>query len=453
MTKSNCSKSCDRLSELPDSLISHILGLLPMRYVVRTSILSKRWKNLWTTVPCLSFDNHRDEAADRVRNFVNRALMFWRGTKIRKFKIDFWSSVVPLLFSDIDLWVRFAMENEAQELCVHLGGYYKDELLWVPHYLYSSSSLQVLSLKCFNIQVNGNVQWNHLKSLSIDGQRGNQHLIGEVLSGSPQLEVFVLALKENGEDLSIRSGSLKRLSIKKYRDICWMDSEPLKDSELEIWSPNLETLEIYGVPYSKCSLMNFPCLTHATVGFCINKSHDLDSTTKFLEETLKQIFPAIQHAGNVTLSDWCVQVVGAMKNKDLLSPMANVKFLKLNAYLRESAEIAGLLMIFPKVERLVLEDADECSFFYSKEPLRFEVNLPESFLLQLKTVEVIWGWWWVGYCFPPLPFIQFVLRHASKLEKIVIRSKDASDTPYKAAEELLTMTRSFRTVDLIFRHY
>lgn len=142
-----------------------------------------------------------------------------------------------------------------------------------------------------------------------------------------------------------------------------------------------------------------------------------------------------------------------MKNKDLLSPMANVKFLKLNAYLMESAEIAGLLMIFPKVERLILEDADECSFFYSREPLRFEMNLPESFLLQLKTVEVIWGWWWVRYCLPPLPFIQFVLRHASKLEKIVIRSKDASDTPYKAAEELLTMTRPFRTVDLIFRHY
>ncbi|KAL8494670.1 hypothetical protein ACS0TY_025492 [Phlomoides rotata] len=48
-------KHSDRLIELPLSLIHHILSFLAMRDVVSTTILSKRWNNLWTYVPCLNF--------------------------------------------------------------------------------------------------------------------------------------------------------------------------------------------------------------------------------------------------------------------------------------------------------------------------------------------------------------------------------------------------------------
>lgn len=48
----------DRLSELPDELIHHILLFLDAQFAVQTCILSKRWKFLWTTLPFLSFDEH-----------------------------------------------------------------------------------------------------------------------------------------------------------------------------------------------------------------------------------------------------------------------------------------------------------------------------------------------------------------------------------------------------------
>ncbi|XP_057771471.1 F-box/LRR-repeat protein At3g26922-like isoform X8 [Salvia miltiorrhiza] len=71
----------DRLSELPDSLIFHIFWSLPMTDVVRTTILSKRWKNLWTTALCLNFDNDAMNFDDdrELQNFVNRALLRWNG--------------------------------------------------------------------------------------------------------------------------------------------------------------------------------------------------------------------------------------------------------------------------------------------------------------------------------------------------------------------------------------
>ncbi|WOH15259.1 hypothetical protein DCAR_0934796 [Daucus carota subsp. sativus] len=48
----------DRLSSLPDELIYQVLSFLGTRQAVQTSILSKRWKRMWTTLPVLSFDGY-----------------------------------------------------------------------------------------------------------------------------------------------------------------------------------------------------------------------------------------------------------------------------------------------------------------------------------------------------------------------------------------------------------
>ncbi|PKI43766.1 hypothetical protein CRG98_035872 [Punica granatum] len=47
----------DRLSELPEHLIDHILSLLPIKDAVKTSMLSRKWRYRWTTLPELVFDD------------------------------------------------------------------------------------------------------------------------------------------------------------------------------------------------------------------------------------------------------------------------------------------------------------------------------------------------------------------------------------------------------------
>ncbi|KAM0007030.1 putative F-box domain-containing protein [Helianthus debilis subsp. tardiflorus] len=49
----------DRLSMLPEDILSRILSLMPTKYAVRTSVLSKRWRYTWTSVTNLDFDYTR----------------------------------------------------------------------------------------------------------------------------------------------------------------------------------------------------------------------------------------------------------------------------------------------------------------------------------------------------------------------------------------------------------
>ncbi|XP_065631982.1 F-box/LRR-repeat protein 25 [Quercus suber] len=48
--------AADRISELPNHLQQHILSYLSINEVVQSSVLSKRWKHVWTAVPVLGFN-------------------------------------------------------------------------------------------------------------------------------------------------------------------------------------------------------------------------------------------------------------------------------------------------------------------------------------------------------------------------------------------------------------
>jgi hypothetical protein len=55
-SKRICVVEDDRLSDLPDCLIQSILSFLGSQQAVRSSVLSRRWRNLWRSVPCIDID-------------------------------------------------------------------------------------------------------------------------------------------------------------------------------------------------------------------------------------------------------------------------------------------------------------------------------------------------------------------------------------------------------------
>ncbi|CAK8542429.1 unnamed protein product [Lathyrus sativus] len=132
----------DYISELPDDVLSYILTRISMKDLLKTSVLSKRWCELWTLRKDLHFDifnvfgeteeelvqtgyvidvpdgptmktlanlnTTRDEFVKRVDQFVNN----FHGTKIASFFVNFY------LNSDqstiIDRWITFAIAREVE---------------------------------------------------------------------------------------------------------------------------------------------------------------------------------------------------------------------------------------------------------------------------------------------------------------------------------------------------
>ncbi|KAF8391416.1 hypothetical protein HHK36_023721 [Tetracentron sinense] len=77
-----------------------------MKVAVKTAVLSKRWKFLWSSVPDLDF-YYSNEYENEFVNLVDRTLILYQGSKIREFRVDF--DYKDWFASHVDSWIRFVV--------------------------------------------------------------------------------------------------------------------------------------------------------------------------------------------------------------------------------------------------------------------------------------------------------------------------------------------------------
>lgn len=107
----------DRISSLPNELIHHILSFLDTQLAVRTSVLSRRWKLIWTTLPFVIFDEVNRYFPDKVFTKFTRSVFSRRNhhSNISKMKL-----CVRTGFPEDDLneQVEYAISHGVQDLYV-----------------------------------------------------------------------------------------------------------------------------------------------------------------------------------------------------------------------------------------------------------------------------------------------------------------------------------------------
>ncbi|KAL0454994.1 UNVERIFIED_CONTAM: FBD-associated F-box protein [Sesamum latifolium] len=199
-------KSCisnERITDLPCDIMDNILKYLPLREVVRTSILSREWRYKWVTIPYLVFDGIFQESLPEkynIESIIYQILLLHKGPIIKFTLMDADFKFYPAN----DHWLHFMSSHHVEEFA-----------LWSP------ISVQLMPSHLFT--------FDHLKHL---------YLAHVFISLPPAFKGFSRLLRLDLVDVVIAPAEFKML-ISKCPMLEYMNLEDLYNDtgELEIDAP------------------------------------------------------------------------------------------------------------------------------------------------------------------------------------------------------------------------
>ncbi|GLJ45313.1 hypothetical protein SUGI_0953880 [Cryptomeria japonica] len=110
----------DRLSALSDDvLLNHILSKISYRDVVRSSLLSQRWRLLWTKIPRLKFcpEDFEKQKDGRIQAIINNALLH---LDTRLSCLELTVALDDPKAAYINNWIRLAAEKQVERMDIHI---------------------------------------------------------------------------------------------------------------------------------------------------------------------------------------------------------------------------------------------------------------------------------------------------------------------------------------------
>ncbi|KAL5706313.1 hypothetical protein ACHQM5_024500 [Ranunculus cassubicifolius] len=391
----------DRISALPKPLLHHILSFLDMKYVVQTSLLSTKWRDLWVSLRILNItcrcwvDNDEDINYEEFQNFVDKMLLHRDGSDIQKFYLT-WDFIdadsVDEYMSKLYTWVACAVRRHVEEMELHI-------IYAPPLFSFSSStSLRTLRLNgpALPVQAEGSWLGPALETLVIENCK-HQYL----------------------EFLNISSPQLKYLMVK--NDIqCEIYGPEICD--LKICAPNLITLECIGYMYNDYLFENLSSVTSARID--TKMLPNTKNAKDILGTCLNKILSGLASANSLSLSVEGVQRFGELPNlwKPVPVSLPNLKYLKLREWRNNGCVhvLAKLFESFPFIQTLILERT-KVPLKSSKKAVKKDVDWGRKLLFNckfygLKVIEMhnLQG------CENELIFVESLLKNAMVLEKMTI---------------------------------
>lgn len=157
----------DRLSALPDEILIEILSLFSINSAAATSVLSSRWRYLWTKVTTFNFNSNKSKKNSRkITDILGDILQQLTSSKLHTFNLQ--------LHSLCKLLKPCVAESCLREICRrkpdHIKVNSKREFFHVPELLFKTQSLVTLELSgvvCFSNFVLENIQLPNLKHLTL----------------------------------------------------------------------------------------------------------------------------------------------------------------------------------------------------------------------------------------------------------------------------------------------
>ncbi|XP_026417540.1 F-box/LRR-repeat protein At3g59200-like [Papaver somniferum] len=223
----------DRISKLPDPLLHHILSFLPTECAVSTTVLSKRWKNVWISVPVLDFRNwnhedgyeysddedgyeycdeedgydyHDDKQTTKFMDYVDRVLVQRNMLNINKFCLNCENEYFDL--KRVNAWITTAGKCQVKEFIFSWRNSHPSNDEVMPDSLFTCQSLTTLD---FQFPELGVLKILRLTNVAYEDQKS----AGKLFSSCPVLEELCLTDCgwENVQFIRISAPRLKSFTL------------------------------------------------------------------------------------------------------------------------------------------------------------------------------------------------------------------------------------------------
>ncbi|KAK6137193.1 hypothetical protein DH2020_029065 [Rehmannia glutinosa] len=237
----------DFITNLPNNIIDNILGCLPLRDVVRTSILSREWRYKWTSCPDIVFDFWFDQmflGGHKLEPLIYQILKQHKGPLL-KFALQ-----VPDLKSnpDIDQWVRLLPNNTLQDLTLHVS---RGETHNLTSHLFTFQHFRNLKLyNCVFDPIPGFKGFNKLVNLELQRVALVPETFGKFIASCPAIERLKLIHCTSFDCLEINGPKLKYFEFHGvFRSVLFENCPVLRDvkltfSSMEFKSGNRFSLDL-----------------------------------------------------------------------------------------------------------------------------------------------------------------------------------------------------------------
>ncbi|KAL5780405.1 hypothetical protein ACOSQ2_011142 [Xanthoceras sorbifolium] len=407
----------DQISNLPAHVIDQILSQLPIRDAVRTSVLSRKWRYRWATIPHLVFDNlcisisPQDQilVKNKLVNTVDHVLLLHNGP-ILKFKL---SHQDLLGVTDIDRWILHISRSSVKEFILEI---WKGQRYKVPSSLFCCQEL--IHLELFNCLLKPPTTFKgfrNLKSLDLQHITLNQYVFENLILSCPMLE---------------------RLTLMNFDGF----------SHLNIDAPNLQFFDIGGF-FDDVSFENTLHLALVSIGLYVNVKKE-QTLAPGSSSKLLRFFVHLPHIRRLEIQSYFLKylAIGNIPNR-LPRACADLNYLSVRINfndLKESLAALCLLRSCPNLQELEMLARPEETCTGTLNDFWTDDHWSSMFS-QLRLVKIAG----ISGIRSEMDFINFLLSNATVLERMTVKPASV-DGGWELMKELLRFRRASTLAEIIY---
>ncbi|KAL2898120.1 hypothetical protein RDABS01_039902 [Bienertia sinuspersici] len=405
----------DRISDLPDDILSHIQSRLTLKEAVATSFLSRRWNKLGISYPILDFEGLKAFETEVFVQRVDKVLELFKGSKVHKFRI-----VYPLSKpsrSHVNGWISFAFRMGVSELELNfrffasLGG--PDSYYFPAHVFGKEEMMNPQCASSLTASLNFEKRFDCLKDLCLRSVNLSGKVFEVILFRCSSLERFLLMYNYG---LKIAKNTTPHLKLKSLELYFCKDLE-----KLELLAPNLVSLQYQGRERTLC-IKNAQQL--ASLRLSVPDSPDPNESmlfprgTRFLFNQFSSYLPMLE---SLVVS---VRIFKDIRDFAELCVFSNLKQLVLDVscsfFVRLGYQVvASIMRAAPYLELLEIVLPPIFLGYWQIQALELASMSPHQNLKEVK----VYGFRGDGNT---MEFLNYLLQYAVSLKKIDVMARGAT---------------------------